>query len=677
MPRTARPSRAENWLPITPVPAHAPAAVFKHFHYPVESIDHTAVYQIDGRLYGYVVRFRKSDGGKEPLPYTWCQSDRDGTCAWRWKMWDEPRPLYVPAGALPPLAAGVTVVLVEGEKKAELLHLTLALSAPGRYLVVTWPGGCGAWKKAHWAWLHGCSVLLWPDADAKREQLTVAERKQFGADDGAARDALAAEKPFKPESKQPGMAAMLGIGALLATKQACTVALLPIPKPGTVASGWDCADAIIEKWDFGRLEAFFGSAAPLVLPPAEKPAKNDSGKPAMEPEAFDLPADGESLLLSNGGAVLPCEHNAYLILAGAAQYKALYFDEFLSRPRFGDRDWIDTDDLDAVRWLQRRSCVAKFSPAQTRHAARSLAYARRRDSLREFVEALPAWDQVPRIEFAFIDAWGAPDSLLSHAASANFFIALIARALKPGAQVDTLWVFEGPQETFKSKSLRELGGSFHAEVSAPLGSADFQRELRGLWLAELSELDSMRGKEASTIKRILSAPSDRFVQKYALLAESYPRRAVAVATTNEATYWQDPTGARRLVPISCGEIRVDLIKQTRLQWFAEARHRYAAGETWWEFPREILDEQEARQEVDPWENILADAIANGRSVGWPVRENWPEGEIATSEIARTWLELKPFQQTAATGVRIGKIMRRLGFVPVRIGDRQVRGWRLA
>jgi putative DNA primase/helicase len=279
MPRTARPSDADSWRAITPVPGYAPAAAFKHYHYTDADRDHVACYRIDRQLYGYVVRFRTSSGGKEVQPYTWCESTRDGGQAWRWKAWEEPRPLYVPAGMLPPLAARIPVILVEGEKKAEILHLVLELWAPGKYLVVTWPGGCGAWKKADWAWLHGCSVLLWPDADAKREQLTVAERKQFGADDGAARDALAATKPFKPESKQPGMAAMLGIGALLASEQACSVALLPIPKPGMVASGWDCADAISEGWDFGRLEAFFRSAAPLVLPPAEKPAKNDSGKP--------------------------------------------------------------------------------------------------------------------------------------------------------------------------------------------------------------------------------------------------------------------------------------------------------------------------------------------------------------------------------------------------------------
>ena len=50
---------------------------------------------------GYVVRFRTSDGGKDVMPYTWCLSARDGAARWHWRQWDEPRPLYLPAGRSP------------------------------------------------------------------------------------------------------------------------------------------------------------------------------------------------------------------------------------------------------------------------------------------------------------------------------------------------------------------------------------------------------------------------------------------------------------------------------------------------------------------------------------------------------------------------------------------------
>lgn len=381
------------------------------------------------------------------------------------------------------------------------------------------------------------------------------------------------------------------------------------------------------------------------------------------------------LLKTDSGVIIACDHNAHVLIAAAPAYSGLHFDNFLSRPRMHERDWTDADELTALCWLQATH-NPRFNMSHARNGARAVSFARQCDSLRAFVEQLPAWDRIPRIALAFSDAWGAPESPLIRASSCNFFIALIARALHPGAQVDTLWTFEGPQGSFKSRALRELGGSFHAEISAALGTIDFQRELRGIWLAEMSELDSLRGREASTVKRLLSAPSDRFVQKYALHAQSYPRRAVAVATTNEATYWQDATGARRLIPIPCTEIRVDLIPDNRLQWFAEARALYEDGHAWWEFPG-IEGAQSARQHVDAWEDTLRDYITNGKPGYGGANLLWPDGPILSAVIMRDWLRLEPSQQGQASSTRLGRVMRRIGFAPVRIGHEQDRGWQRA
>lgn len=244
---------------MMPVPANAPAATFKHPHRKIEDIAHTATYMMGGQLLGYVVRFKTSDGGKETIPLTWCISERDGSCAWKWKTWDEPRPLYVPAGTMP---EGRTVVLVEGEKKAGELHALLEAAYPGVYLVASWVGGCNGWKKALWDWLQGCTVLLWPDCDAKRVKLTKAQTESCA--DDLARVVLQQAQPLLPANDQPGMKAMLGIGALLKASHACTVQLLPIPEPGAVDDGWDCGDAInTDGWDADKVLALFGGAQPL------------------------------------------------------------------------------------------------------------------------------------------------------------------------------------------------------------------------------------------------------------------------------------------------------------------------------------------------------------------------------------------------------------------------------
>jgi hypothetical protein len=170
-----------------------------------------------------------------------------------------------------------------------------------------------------------------------------------------------------------------------------------------------------------------------------------------------LPSPNDGLLRSKEGDVKPCEHNARVLIAEASQYGDLHYDEFLSRMRYGARDWIDADEIECLCWLQSAHGVSRFTIGQARNGARAVANSRSRDSLREFVETLPRWDGAPRIESAFVDAWGATDDSLTRAASRNFFVACIARALHPGAKVDTLWTFEGPQGTGKSLALHALG----------------------------------------------------------------------------------------------------------------------------------------------------------------------------------------------------------------------------
>lgn len=392
----------------------------------------------------------------------------------------------------------------------------------------------------------------------------------------------------------------------------------------------------------------------------------------------------ENLIVGDKGQIRACEFNALQLIRAEPMFDGLHFDEFLYRQRRGDRDWTDHDDREALLWIQKVHRVPGFTLGQIRNATAALAYERRRDSLRDFVNALPSWDKLPRIGRAFEECWGAPNTALVQAASTNLFIALIARALEPGAQVDSLWAFEGPQGSRKSAALRALGERFHAEISASIGTADFLRELRGLWLAEMSELDSLRGREATTIKRLLSAPSDRFVEKFEKHAVAYPRRAVAVATTNEAQYWADHTGARRLIPITTGDIDVDMIEFHRDQWFAEALDLFKGGATWWEYPDGLNAAQEDRQQVDPWEDLLRGLIANGRSAArgfdsltrQPMFESvaWPSGWISSAELMQDWLSLAPHQQGPASGVRLGRVMRRLGYVPHRHGKLRERGW---
>lgn len=403
-------------------------------------------------------------------------------------------------------------------------------------------------------------------------------------------------------------------------------------------------------------------------PPAVAPEPPPRGK--LRPATAD---DDDPIIRSSTGVIQSCEHNARILIERSKRYQGVYFDDFLQRLRIDDRDFAESDLLDLVMWLQSSTQQARFTKNQALGAITKFGNDNHRDTLIEHVEA-QKFLGITDIDLAFVQGWGADDTPLHRAASRNFFIALAARAYQPGAQVDTLWAFEGPQGVGKSQALRALGGDFHAEVGANIASTDFMRELRGIWIAELAELESLRGREASTIKRLLSVPSDRFVEKYEKFAQVNKRRAVATATTNEATYWQDPTGARRLIPVRCGIIDVDLIKLCAPQWIAEGAERFKAGATWWEWPASIFEAQSERQQDDPWEDILRDGIANGRPNGTNYRDPWPEPFISSAELAERWLRLEPHQQGASMSKRIGAVMRKLGFVPTRDGKARTRGW---
>ena len=104
-----------------------------------------------------VLRFDKSDGGKEFRPLTLWR-DAQGL-RWRWKSVPPPWPLY----NLDKLAGrpDAPVIICEGEKSADAAAVIFPKS-----VAVTAPGGANAADKADWSVLRGRKVLVWPDDDA-------------------------------------------------------------------------------------------------------------------------------------------------------------------------------------------------------------------------------------------------------------------------------------------------------------------------------------------------------------------------------------------------------------------------------------------------------------------------------------------------------------------------------
>lgn len=640
-PKADKPARdSEKWETIKPAPAHHVQPTFWH---PAperskDKIQHTARYQVGDDLYGFVVRFVKSDGDKVTIPYTYARSLRDGTEAWKWRFWADPRPLYFPGGRMP---EGRTVVIVEGEVKADALQRLLEAGAPGVYCVVSWPGGAEAWAKALWAWLAGCTVIIWPDCDSLREPLTRDELKAHP--DEEAREGLRAVKPFLAFEKQPGMKAALGIGALLRDTHACAVQLLPIDKPGIKPSGWDCRDAIeTDGWDFERVMAFFGTAQPLLADaPAPEPAPAGGGKDGggdppkkrepsagaghgagggedgdddpfgayLDDEVVRLRLRGRWLLRPRRGAIIEALRSA----PGLAGCVA--FDELRERPvavkPFPWRDapgpLVDADVLRLADWIESHYGTAEASAQTTEQAINVAADENRVHPFRDWIKA-QAWDKKPRLEKWLIHVLGlTPGDLkprrLRYLQMVSKYIVMghVARVMSPGCQFDYSVVLEGKGGIGKSSLVRALvGDEFFSDTHFDIGSGkDGYEQISGIVAYEMSEMTSFRRADSESVKAFFSSRKDRYRGAYGRYVQDHPRQCVIWCTTNKRQYLFDITGNRRFWPVMVpGRANLEWLRKFRAQLFAEALHLFQQGERYHPTPEEertyFYPEQELR-----------------------------------------------------------------------------------
>lgn len=152
------PTAPPEWRLLTPVPADAPQPPKEHHEFGIPTFVHRYC-DGGGNLLGYVYRyeFLGTDLPKQ-FPSLTFRENAAGKRQWRWKSWDEPRPLY----NLQALAARSDgpVLVCEGEKKSD------AAAELTGFPVVASPGGSNAGSRANWQPLSGRDVVIWPDADA-------------------------------------------------------------------------------------------------------------------------------------------------------------------------------------------------------------------------------------------------------------------------------------------------------------------------------------------------------------------------------------------------------------------------------------------------------------------------------------------------------------------------------
>jgi predicted P-loop ATPase len=224
--------------------------------------------------------------------------------------------------------------------------------------------------------------------------------------------------------------------------------------------------------------------------------------------------------------------------------------------------------------------------------------------VRDYLDQLK-WDGVSRIERFFIDFLGAADNQYTREVTKLLTAGAVARIYSPGTKFDYVVILQGAQGCGKSTAIRLLAmnDNWTSDSLDSLDSSSAIQILQGSWILELSELKSLGRTSGGieSVKRFLTATSDKCRLPYQRRPEVFPRQCVFIGSTNRTDYIDDQTGARRFLPIKCGENKPleDLFNSSTAEYirqlWAEAVNRYKRENPPLTLPRELLAEIEKRQ----------------------------------------------------------------------------------
>ena len=352
----------------------------------------------------------------------------------------------------------------------------------------------------------------------------------------------------------------------------------------------------------------------------------------------------------------PCRaHNLMLILDHCADWKGrLQFDEFKQWITCDGSEFTDAEEIELKAWLEKHWIDGEVKTSVVREAVLAVAYRHPYHPAKEKLTALE-WDGEERLPTFFTDFCGTPFTPYCEAVGRSLFVSAVARIMKPGCKVDTMVVLEGEQGLGKSRLVQALFGAlWHCDITEAPGGLDFYQNLRGKWIGEFSDMAAMARTDQNRVKQALSITHDTYRASYGRNARSYPRQFIFIGNTNKAEYLTDETGARRYLPISCTAIDIAGVQAIRAQLWAEAVHRYRAGEKWHVIP-DAQEEQEQRYMADSWEDYIRPWLEN-------------QSRVTISDVLEFALHIRIERHDRSAQVRVGAILQRLNWRKKREGS---------
>lgn len=362
----------------------------------------------------------------------------------------------------------------------------------------------------------------------------------------------------------------------------------------------------------------------------------------VDDSEFDTISDAWLERLDLGGKtrsdILPTYNNIELILENDPILKGMVsFDELAGnliiirdlawRTNAKGSYWSDNDDVAVESYIEK---TYKFNASmKIRGSIQALANKYHFHPVKEYLEALPNWDGVKRVETLLIDYLGAENSEYIKSLTRKALAAAVKRIYRPGTKWDYMVTLVGEQGCGKSSLLAKLGMNWFSDSITSFSGKEGMESIQRTWIVEVSELTATTRADVETVKQFITKQVDEYRPAYARNKVSRPRQCVMFGTTNDANFLRDTTGNRRFPIVECGGVekakyRVrDLDQDTVDQIWAEVLTYYNNEKLYLSEELESIARDIQDKHLD--ENPYAEEIRNYLDMELP--GNWYELSI--------------------------------------------------
>ena len=343
-----------------------------------------------------------------------------------------------------------------------------------------------------------------------------------------------------------------------------------------------------------------------------------------------------SLEVDKAGRIKNSLNNALLILQHDPMMKSIVFNQMADNLEIkGDvpwkrqgKFWRDADDAQLEAFMSNN--YTEFSKTRILTAITKVADDRAYHPVREYLDGLPAWDGVHRVDTLLVDYLGAEDNEYVRQVTRKTLCAAITRVQHPGCKFDTVLVLCGPQGIGKSTLIAKLGGEWFSDS---LNLADTRdktaaEKLQGYWIIEIGEMAGIGSAGVKTLRGFITTQDDRYRASYGRRVSSHPRQCILIGTTNsEEGYLNDVEGGRRFWPVNTpciGKRKVwDITREEAGQIWAEAKRRVEVGESLilsGQVAEEALKRQKEAMISDPREEKVKEYLNRTLPLDWYDRD---------------------------------------------------------